>query len=83
MTTVIANGDRLPTAEIIVLRRIGQMEGLAPDAPPTPEEYADICASVVGQVISTGDPFGDFEIIEIVPPDEPALVDADTTVEMN
>lgn len=83
MTTVIADGDILPTAEIIVLRRIGQMEGLAPDSPPTPEEYLDICASVVGQVVSTGDSFGDFEIIEIVPPDEPALVDADTTVEMD
>jgi hypothetical protein len=83
MMTVIADGETLPTAEIIVLRRIGQMEGFAPDAPPTPEEYLDICASVVGKVVSTGDPFGDFEIIEIVPPDEPALVDADTTVEMN
>lgn len=83
MPISIADGEILPTAEIIVLRRIGQMEGLAPDAPPTPEEYVDICASVVGQVVSTGDPFGDFEIIEIVPPDEPALVDGDTTVEMN
>ena len=83
MTISIADGEIPPTAEIIVMRRIGQMEGLAPDAPPTPEEYADLCARVVGQVISTGDPFGDFEIIEIVPPDEPALVDADTIVEVN
>lgn len=83
MTISIADGETLPTAEIIVLRRIGQMEGLVPDIPPTPEEYADICASVIGQVVSTGDPFGDFEIIEIVPPDEPAMVDADTAVEMN
>lgn len=82
MANTIANGETLPTAEIIVLRRIGQMEGLAPNTPPTEEEYLDLRALIVGRVVSTGDPFGDFEVIEIVPPDEPTLVDADTTVEI-
>jgi hypothetical protein len=32
--------------------------------------------------VSTGDHFAGFEIIEIVPPDEPALVEEATTLEI-
>ncbi len=62
-----------PVAEIIVLERI--------DADAA-ADYEQVRAEVVGQVVSTGDRFGGFEIIEIVPPDEPALVVEETTLEI-
>lgn len=73
-------GD-VPTAEAIVLRRIGQMEGLAPAVALTEADYARLRGLVVGQIVSTEDQFEDFEVIEIVPPDEPTLVAEETTVE--
>jgi hypothetical protein len=69
----------LPIAEEIVLRRIGQMEGVAAPRALTEADSLRLRALVVGRVVSTGDPVEDYEIIEIVPPDEPALVD-DTTI---
>jgi hypothetical protein len=74
--------DDVPTAEAIVLRRIGQMEGLAQATALTEADYARLRSLVAGQVVSTGDEFEDFEVIEIVPPDEPALVGEETTVEI-
>jgi hypothetical protein len=62
-----------PVAEVIVLERTG--EGAATD-------YERLRAAIVGRVVSTGDRFAGFEIIEIVPPDEPALVEAATTLEI-
>lgn len=61
-----------PVADIIVLER---METGAAD-------HERLRAEVVGQVVSTGDRFAGFEIIEIVPPDEPALVVEATTLEI-
>lgn len=74
--------DDWPTAEAIVLRRIGQMEGLARAAALTEDDYARLRALTLGQIVATGDAFEDFEVIEIVPPDEPALVAEETTVEI-
>jgi hypothetical protein len=74
--------DDVPIAETIVLRRIGQMEGLAQSTLLTEVDYARLCSLVAGQVVSTGDEFEDFEVIEIVPPDEPAFVTEETTVEI-
>ena len=71
-----------PEAEAVVLRRIGQMEGRAAALALTEADYEHLCSLVVGRVVSTGDAFGDFEIIEIVPPDEPALVTETTAVEI-
>ena len=62
-----------PVAEVIVLERVGA-DGAA--------EYEWLRAEVVGRVVSTGDRFAGFEIIEIVPPDEPALVGERTTLEI-
>ncbi len=75
------NDDDLPIAEAIVLRRIGQMEGQADPTPFTEAGYDRLRALVIGQTVSTGDEFEIFEIIEIVPPDEPAIVGDGTTVE--
>ncbi len=75
------NDDDLPIAEAIVLRRIGQMEGQADPTPFTADDYDRLRALVIGRTVSTGDEFEIFEIIEIVPPDEPALVGDETTVE--
>jgi hypothetical protein len=71
-----------PTAEAIVLRRIGQMEGLARATTLTEADYVRLRGLVIGQIVSTEDQFEDFEVIEIVPPDEPALVGAETAVEI-
>ena len=65
--------DTVPVAEIIVLERTD--EGAATD-------YERLRAAVVGQVVSTGDRFEGYEIIEIVPPDEPAAVVEATTLEI-
>lgn len=66
-------GDETPVAEIIVLERVaGDAAG----------DHAGLRAAVVGRVVSTGDRFVGFEIIEIVPPDEPALVGEGTTIEL-
>ena len=62
-----------PVAEVIVLERIEA--GAAAD-------FERLQAEIVGRVVSTGDRFAGFEIIEIVPPDEPALVDVATTLEI-
>jgi hypothetical protein len=73
--------DEYPPADEIVLRRIGQMEGQADPTPLTEADYDRLRAMIIGQTVSTGDSFGIFEIIEIVPPDEPALVGDETLVE--
>ena len=71
----------LPIAEEIVLRRIGQMEGQADPTPLVADDYDRLRALILGQTVSTGDEFEIFEIIEIVPPDEPAIVGDETIVE--
>ena len=73
--------EDFPSADEIVLRRIGQMEGLADPTPLSDADYDRLRAMIIGQTVSTGDSFEIFEIIEIVPPDEPALVGDETTVE--
>ena len=62
-----------PVAEVIVLGRIEE------DAEA---DFERLQAEIVGRVVSTGDRFAGFEIIEIVPPDEPALVEEATTLEI-
>ncbi len=66
-----APGADTPVAEIIVLECVGDTG-----------DHARLRAAVVGQVVSTGDRFAGFEIIEIVPPDEPVLVVETTTLEI-
>jgi hypothetical protein len=73
--------EDFPTADEIVLRRIGQMEGRADTTPLTDADYDRLRAMIIGQTVSTGDSFEIFEIVEIVPPDEPAFVGDETTVE--
>lgn len=73
--------DDRSMADEIVLRRIGQMEGRADTTPLRAADYDRLRALIIGQTVSTGDTFEIFEIIEIVPPDEPALVGDGTTVE--
>ncbi len=75
-------------AETIVLRRVEE-EGPATDADGDEAGgtagdalYARLRALIVGQIVSTGDRFAGHEIIEIVPPDEPALVTEDTILEV-
>lgn len=74
--------EEVPTAEVVVLRRVGQMEGRAIAEALGEGDYSQLRALVVGQIVSTGDEFQSFEIIEIVPPDEPAYVAEETIVEM-
>ncbi|MFN8517086.1 MAG: hypothetical protein U0841_31855 [Chloroflexia bacterium] len=62
-----------PIAEVIVLERTEAGD---------PADYEQLRAAIVGRVVSTGDRFAGFEIIEIVPPDEPALVEEATTLEI-
>ena len=76
-----SNDHDLPIAEEIVLRRIGQMEGQADLTPLVADDYDRLRALVLAQTVSTGDEFEIFEIIEIVPPDEPAIVGDETIVE--
>ena len=59
-----------PEAEIILLERVA--EGA---------DTGRLRELMVGQVVSTGDRFAGFEVIEIVPPDEPARIRDDTTFE--
>ncbi len=73
--------DDMAVADEIVLRRIGQMEGRADATPLDAADYDRLRALILGRQVSTGDTFGIFEIIEIVPPDEPALVGDETTIE--
>lgn len=61
-------------ASAVVLKRIGETEGSTPLVEAREAEYARVRAAIVGKVVSTGDRFAGFEVIEIVPPDEPALV---------
>jgi len=70
---MIETDATVPVAEIIVLERIEAGAAAA---------YERLQTAVVGQIVSTGDRFGGFEIIEIVPPDEPALVVEETTLEI-
>ena len=72
--------DDLSMADEIVLRRIGQMEGQADTTPYSTADYDRLRAAIIVQTVSTGDPFEIYEIIEIVPPDEPALVGDETTI---
>lgn len=74
--------EEVPTAEVVVLRRVGQMEGRAVAEALGEGDYSRLRALVVGRIVSTGDEFASFEIIEIVPPDEPAFVAEETIVEM-
>jgi hypothetical protein len=66
-----------PPADTVVLQRMT-------DATATTDEEASarLRAAITGQTVSTGDCFAGFEIIEIVPPDEPAHVAATTTLEI-
>lgn len=73
--------DETPIADEVVLRRIGAMEGTADLTPYDEAAYDRLRQQIIGQVVSTGDPYAHYEIIEIVPPDEPALVTADTLIE--
>ncbi|MDP9373731.1 MAG: hypothetical protein M3Q65_15020 [Chloroflexota bacterium] len=66
-------------AETIVLQRVGERQGTAGDDGIPNERLRTL---IVGRVVSTGDRFAGYEIIEIVPPDEPALVTEDTVLEM-
>ena len=59
-----------PEAETVLLERVA--EGA---------DAGRLRELMVGQVVSTGDRFAGFEVIEIVPPDEPALIRDDTTFE--
>ena len=64
-------GDH-PIAEVLVLERIADAA------------LADVDsrrAMLAGRVVSTGDRVGGFEIVEIVPPDEPAVVDDQIALE--
>lgn len=72
-----------PEAETIVLQRLPAAGGgLALDTARLDERERDrLRALIAGQTVSTGDRFAGFEIIEIVPPDEPALVGAETVLE--
>ena len=65
--------DTAPVAEIIVLERVGEEQSA---------DYERLRVAVMGQIVSTGDRFVGFEIIEIVPPDEPALIVEATTLEI-
>ena len=58
-------GDH-PLAEVLVLERVAD-DALA--------DVDSLRAMLAGRVVSTGDRVGGFEIVEIVPPDEPAVVD--------
>lgn len=59
-----------PEAETVLLERVA--EGA---------DAGRLRELMVGQVVSTGDRFAGFEVVEIVPPDEPALIRDDTTFE--
>ncbi len=55
-----------PLAEVLVLERVAE---------DTLADVDSLRAMLAGSVVSTGDHVGGFEIVEIVPPDEPAVVD--------
>ncbi|MGN6563999.1 MAG: hypothetical protein ACTHMU_15205 [Thermomicrobiales bacterium] len=66
-----------PLADTVVLQHMTDAEAATDEA-----AYARLRAAITGQTVSTGDCFAGFEIIEIVPPDEPAHVAATTTLEI-
>jgi len=66
-----------PLADTVVLQRMNDAATVTDE-----EAFARLCAAITGQTVSTGDRFAGFEIIEIVPPDEPAHVTATTTLEI-
>lgn len=65
--------DSVPIAETIVLQRVAEDEL---------GDHDELRAALIGQIVSTGDCYVGFEIIEIVPPDEPAAVDEATIFEL-
>jgi hypothetical protein len=65
MTTAASTAGDHPIAEVLVLERVAE------DAQA---DVAGLRAMLAGRVISTGDRISSFEVVEIVPPDEPALV---------
>ena len=71
-------------AGTIVLQRIarGAADVPTPEMDDATADHARLRALIVGQLVSTGDRFAGYEIIEIVPPDEPALVTEDTVLEL-
>ena len=66
-----------PPAETIVLQRTAAIAAATDE-----EAYTLLRAAITGATVSTGDCFAGFEIIEIVPPDEPAHVATTTTLEI-
>ena len=66
-----------PPADTVVLQRMNNAA-----AATSEEAFAQLRAAITGQTVSTGDCFAGFEIIEIVPPDEPAHIAATTTLEI-
>ena len=72
MTTAASTAGDHPIAEVLVLERVAE-DALA--------DVIGLRAMLAGRVVSTGDRVGGFEIVEIVPPDEPALVDERVALE--
>lgn len=70
-----------PEAETILLQRTAHAVNSGHLVGMRDAEHARLRALLVGQLVSTGDHFAGFEIVEIVPPDEPALVNEDTVLE--
>ncbi len=68
-------------ASVVVLKRVGEAEASSPLVEPRRADYVRVRTLIVGQLVSTGDRFAGFEVIEIVPPDEPALVTDDSVIE--
>lgn len=68
-------------ASVVVLRRVGEAEVSSPLVELRRADYVRVRTLIVGQLVSTGDRFAGFEVIEIVPPDEPALVTDDAVIE--
>lgn len=68
-------------ASVVVLKRVAEAVASTPLVEPREADYVQVRALIVGQLVSTGDRFADFEVIEIVPPDEPALVPDDCVLE--
>ena len=72
MSEVPPTASDHPRAEVLVLERIAE-DALA--------DVDSLRTMLAGRVVSTGDRVGGFEIVEIVPPDEPAAVDERVALE--
>lgn len=70
-----------PEAETVLLERVARGVSSSELAPPTDAVRGRVRASIIGQIVSTGDHFAGFEVVEIAPPDEPALVTERTVLE--